>query len=158
MTESDASKVVESLEIPVWDGNREKLPELWKMFIYKKKYMLLKLNGVFVVLNTETGKGSKSMEVRMFGAASDILIANAIIKAGIATIDEMADAYENRTVPSLVQKFGELLEKQSDKQTKKFLEAKGITDKEFSDITQCLALKALREVFEALDDLDDLLS
>ena len=133
-------------DIPVWDGNRDKLPEMWRLFFYKdKKYLPVKLHNHLFILDVEKEKFSISVEIRMVGAKSDFAVANTLIKAGMATIEEVADAYENKDgrLGKLILKFGDLLKKQSNKETCKFLKSKGITDQEFHKMCNVLAQAAI---------------
>ena len=151
MTDQSDAKSVESLEIPVWDGNREKLPETWKQFLYKdKKYLPVVLDGDFYIIDIEKEKPIKSMEIRMFGTGSDITIANVLIKAGIATIEEMASAYEDGSVDTLIRKFGNLIKEQSTKETHEFLKSKGITSQEFYEVAQDMGSMAIGKLIADL--------
>lgn len=128
--------------IPVWDGNREKLPELNTLFLYKdRRYLSFKVKGNLRALDTEKEKYSPSMIIRMAGAKSDISIANILIKVEVATAEEVADIFANKDegrLHALLEKFANLIKKLGPKKAVKIFKSKGVTDSELDEMHNTL--------------------
>jgi len=138
MTDQSDAKV----EIPVWDGNREALPEIHQVFLYKdKKYLAFKFHGYLSVIDLEKESFSFGMEIRMTGAESSVTFANVLIKAGTATSEEVANAFEGEDINSfiaLLRRFDDFLKKHR-QGALKLLKSKGVTVRELSQMHAILA-------------------
>jgi hypothetical protein len=124
--------------IPVWDDKMNQLPYLNTPFLYMgKKYLPFYLKGKLTVLDIKRQRLSDAMSVRLVGPDSTSAIANTLIKAELATINEVASALENEedhgfhgSLHLLIKRFSDLRDEMGTSGANDFLESKGVTEAE----------------------------
>jgi hypothetical protein len=144
-----------NINLPVWDGNREKFPELNTIFLYKdRKYLTSKIKGNLKVVDIEKEEYSIGMTIRLLGANSYSGTINVLIKSEVATIDEIADAMEDDKgdrMQAIFEKFTRWIRKIGPKKFEKFVNSKGVTVSELYEMANDMREASMRGmILEAL--------
>lgn len=132
----------------VWNGNREKPPELYEKFMFQgKPYITIFLEGHPMVIDIETDDVSPYITILIAGANSGLAVIDVLIKAEIASVEEIAAAFNNedgKQANALIMKFLHEYQNFSSREDKMaFLKSKGISMSEILDMIDTLQNRAM---------------
>lgn len=105
-----------SVNIPVWDGDPNNLPDLWQKFLYNGGEHVIAITPEGKKYVTDrTGVPDLDMAIRMFPGRTGSVPLDVLFKSGLFTVDEIvAVTDDDGRVLDMIEKFADHVLKQED--------------------------------------------